>query len=899
MSNHSGLYIFLIALCLSSLAKAEGLEFKVLNGEKRELDPGSSFNVMLKITNSSDSLKTFRITITTKGSSFKPLLDYSSLTINQKTTFNKIIGISIPSNCSAGEYDVGIELIDNQTLLSAGMVSLSVLIKPRIEIDLIKGSAPKFLMAGDTLTLYSTIQNLSNQEVTVKSTVNFESNIKTDIWKIPQGSSRVVKTFISIPKDVTTHTRKMVLLSVVIPEKSETEKSTNYAFDAFPSKDVKFDRYNRFPIRISSMMVGTNRWGGLRYSNMFDIQGAGKFGKKKDQTVQFTIRGPNRSGNPLLGLNDAYSVKYTSKLLEVSLGDDNFGLSELTESSRIGQGIKLFVKPGKWTLGGFYNRPKYYPVVKQVYSVSGGFNFNENNYLRVGMLSKVDTIGNIANVFSFSATNKPFRWFRSNVEIAMSPVQDHLSKSFKTTLAASHSIFTSYFNFVYADPDFSGYIANSQRLSTGTSINLKKVNLSFNYNFNRTNFLALDTFYLSKPFSKDFNLMLGYRIIPSSIVMIGAVMNNAEDRSPIPLFNYTKYNGRFSFQSNLKKLSLSFQGDYGKMINFLKSGDNEALNYSASLNSQFKISSLLTANTYINYMGAQQNITGYDKFYYGGSLIANNGKDFSLNLQYNSNFEWLYFTSDRSLLAANLSKTINDKNRLIIGVNYNLKKNTLDKKEITAQIRYIYTLNVPISIRKDVGNLAGRIMNHGVPTIKGIRLSLNGIVVITDKDGNFKFPAVPVGSAILTIDESSMGLNAIAERSGPYIMEIAPGKTTFFELAVTKSAIIEGKLEVKEDENTSQKGFISVNQQLGKLIIEASNDVEVYRVYTNEAGSFRFNDLRPGDWKVKVYTTGLPQGYQIQTTQYEVSLSPGMEKEIEIPVIKKARQIQFQQPIKK
>jgi hypothetical protein len=57
-----------------------------------------------------------------------------------------------------------------------------------------------------------------------------------------------------------------------------------------------------------------------------------------------------------------------------------------------------------------------------------------------------------------------------------------------------------------------------------------------------------------------------------------------------------------------------------------------------------------------------------------------------------------------------------------------------------------------------------------------------------------------------------------------------------------------------------------------------------------------FTDLRPGSWKVKIYKKGIPEGYELETDSFDVTLSPAQKKEINVIVKKIYHKIQFQQP---
>ncbi|MCK4639449.1 MAG: carboxypeptidase regulatory-like domain-containing protein, partial [Bacteroidales bacterium] len=188
----------------------------------------------------------------------------------------------------------------------------------------------------------------------------------------------------------------------------------------------------------------------------------------------------------------------------------------------------------------------------------------------------------------------------------------------------------------------------------------------------------------------------------------------------------------------------------------------------------------------------------------------------------------------------------------------------------------------------------GKVINNGVDNVEGILFTLAGNIDISDKNGEFDFPYVKTGTHFLFMDNSKSGLNSIAETPGPYKIEILPGQETFFEISLTKSGKITGSIVIEEDENKDKKGFIPVKEEIKNLIIEANNGNEIYRIFTKKDGAFNFEDLRPGQWKVKVYDRGIPKGYKLVTDEYYINLTSGQVENINVIIKKESRRIKFQ-----
>ena len=887
--------LFLTYFFQFTLANQGDLEVKLLNSKRKEVTSGSTSNVLVTFINNADTTKEFQIKLYTPGNDWRQIADYSSIKIEKKSSLNKIIGIRIPKSSKTGDYNIKLEAFEMPDVKSFGKVEIPVFVLPRYEISVEKMNAPRYLFSGDTLGIKFMINNFSNLDVNITSTT-FNGGIpEISYLNIPQDSSIITNVPLSIPKELSQYIKQTVMLSAFITNNPETVSTSSYTFDVIPSNKIKFDGYNRFPVKVTGLFASSNRWGNNDYSSMFDIRGSGNLNETKRQKLEFHLRGPNRTGNPILGLNDEYYLMYTSPKIEATLGDRNYSLSELTESSRNGRGVKLQYNTEKLSVGSFYDIPRYFPEIKYIYSIYSNYKLNPKMQFSAGFLSKTDTSKTQSKLLTVSGFIKPFSWGNTSFELAGGQKQSKLTKAFKVTVNINKSIFTSNLSYTHADPGFPGYFSDAMYISSRISANLKKISLSLNYDMNNTN-LALDTIYSNAPKSKNLNFLSTFNINQKHSIILGAYSMGFEDKAPLQLFNYNKYYGRMSVNSKLNRIELSIQGEVGKIDNFLEtlSGDLTDF-YNGYFSMKYSYKNALSVSGFINYQGGQQyKITGFNRYYYGGSLRTNLNKKSFVTLDYQSDYELQEYFRDRSLVSLSTHYQLLTNHELDLTANYNLIRNTLDQKEYSVQFRYTYTINVPLSKKKDVGSIIGQIINKGVEKVQGVIINLNGNVTMTDKNGYFKFPMVKVGTYLLAIDESSFGINSIAETPGPYWVTISPGKETSFVLSLTKSGNIYGGLEIQVDDKSGQKGYIAVKEEIDKVIVEASSGTEIFRVFTGRDGKFLFSDLRPGKWHIKVYPNGIPKGYQIVTDQFDVNLVSGKEEKVEVIIRKISRQIKFQ-----
>ena len=895
-------YVSIFALCLlfsyEAFSGDGGLEIQLINSNKISLSPGSTSNIVVMLINNSDSSREFHLKINTpKG--WSQLMEYSSVFVEKASKKVKIFSFYIGESTKVGDYTIGIDAYEKSENRKIGTVNIPVIVEPRYEILTSILKAPDYVFSGDTLSIKFVIQNLSNIEVHIQAEIMNINIPETRTFVLAPDSSIVTRVFVTTVKEIEFYIRNSVSLTTIIRENPETKSSISYAFNVVPSGKVKFDAYNRIPVKISGLFVTDNQLGDRKYGAMFDIKGAGTLSEKKMRMIDFHFRGPNRQGNPLLGQTDEYYVKYSSVHSKVILGDYSFSLTDLTEGPRHGRGAEYEHKLKKISVGAFINFPRYYPDIKRVISIFGSYFPSKRYKVNLGYLNKTlaaDSTDIAAHLITVSGEAAPFQWGSIDLEFAAGMANGETTMAYSTALRIKLSRYSFFFNFTSADKDFPGYLSNSRYISTGINAPLgRKISLNLNYNFNSTN-MALDTMYGSASFSDNLNLSASYQINYNHGFSVGLNMRGRQDKATPKQFDFKEYTVRITARSQIKRFGINVYGAYGIMQNFLEQKEGELRNIiNANLSLQYQINKNLDAKCFVSYQGGQQYLTeNFTRLFYGCMINANLMNKISIAFQYQNNYEVEEYYNDRSILSLNANYILNKNHEIGVGVNYSLKKNYLDKTQLGANLHYTYTINVPVSRRKDIGSLQGKVINNGVDRVEGILFTLAGNIAISNENGEFKFPLVKTGSYFLFMDNSKLGINTIAETPGPYKIEILPGQMYNFEVSLTKSGKITGKIIIVEDENKDKKGFIQIKEELKTMIIEASNGNEVYRVFTNQDGTFNFNDLRPGQWKVKVYDRGIPKGYKIETDEFIVNLISEQVATINVKVLKQSLMIKFQ-----
>ncbi|MBN2615931.1 MAG: hypothetical protein JXR71_09585 [Bacteroidales bacterium] len=893
--------VLTLSLFISVVVFAQNneLEIRLVNNNELDLNPGSTFCVAVMLKNYSSSDKEFHLKIIApKG--WDQLMDYTSELVPASSKQLKIFSFYAPDNALVGDYRIDIEAYDASNNNRINRIRVPIYVKPQYGVLTRLLKAPDYVFSGDTASVQFLLKNSSNVRATLKTTIINNQVSETRNITLSPDSSRTIRIYVNTPKNIINNTNASVRINASILGAPNINSSSTCVYKVIPSDKVKFDAYNRVPVRVSALLATNNPNGKRSYGYMYNVQGGGILNPATKRSLSFHFRGPNRLGNPVLGQTDMYQVKYRTPKSQLWLGDNNFGLSMLTEASRLGRGIKYQHTFKKLRFGTFVNIPRFYPSLKRVISVYGSYFSGEKIELNLGYLNKAFVSNNSAQLATLSGKIKPFSWNNIRFEFATGSAQGKMSKAYSVNYKMKIKSLQLFADYTKADPDFPGYISNTEFVSSGLSFTVfHKLNLSANYYFNHTN-MAVDTMYSNAPYSTNLTFSIGYRFSINNSISISASKNTMEDMGTPKQFYYSSKIVQLTLTSRVKRIGIYLYSSIGKTTNYVTPKENElatktVLNSNLSLN--YRINNHINLTSFVSYLGGQQFInSSFKRYLYGGTFNATWGNKLKVSFQYQNNFKAQQLYKNRSILGMNADYRLSKHDQLGAYVNYGLKSNQLTQTQFSASLIFTHSFNFPSSKRKDVGNLHGKILNNGVANIKGVMITMAGNVLYTDENGEFNFRNVKTGIHYMFIDNSRAGLNAISVKPGPYKIDILPGKTVQFEIALTTAAQIKGKVIIKKEENVDPKKYTSVKKHLKRLIVEVNNGKEMFRVYTNPDGTFNFTDLRPGQWNVKVYNQGIPEGYELESGEFKLDLKRDQTKSLTVVIKKIYHKIQFQQP---
>lgn len=890
------LSICLLIVVFSGVVSAQNaiLEIQLVNNAKIELSPGSSTNVAVKLTNNNltDQQVSLRIQMLQGWKCFSVLKDIQTPKLESTI---KILSFNIPAACLAGEYSISIEVWNAQEQ-KIGNISVPVTIVPKYELSIKVIDGSEYVFACDTFSVQFMIQNLSNSQAEIEGLLKGNGTVEKMSFSLSPDSSVFISRKISSEKGIMKSVKRNISLTASLVNMPEVRASATHLYTIIPSGDFKFDPYNRFPVQFSSFFVTDNPRGKRIYALMGEVIGQGFIDDQNTKLLKFQFRGPDRRGKPLYGINDEYFVEYITPKSKIMLGDHTYKLSYLTEFSRYGRGGGAEHTFNQITVGSFINFPRFYPKIKREVAAYAAYESFSKFRLNVGYLNKLSNNEEVNHLVTLNGTGSPFKWASFDGEYAVGTSDKEYRQAVKTEMRINLRRINLLYNYTMAEKSYPGYFTDTRYMLANGTIRLSdKIDIGVNYNFNHQN-MALDTLYASAPFSKNLFFTLNYRFLNDGRLSASYNLRERQDRLEPKKFDYSENSMRLILNKRIRNLGFDLLCEYGNTENLLLP-ENERLNtmYHSRITLNYRNSDKFNLSGFISYHQNNRYIVQDQKnWVYGASFNTTVSKKLSLFANYQSSYNMEEYYLDRSLLDGRLNYSPNKNNSIEISGRYNLIKNSLDVKELAFMVKFVHTFNIPVSKKKNIGKLSGKVINKGVKNIEGLVLSVGTDQAVTDKDGNYSFPLLPAGNHYMMVDYPKAGVNAITETPSPYQVEIQAGKETKFNIALTRSSKISGKIVIVKEVATTDKAYAEIRNKLGKLMIEAKNEGEVFRIFTTEDGAFSFEGLRPGLWTVKVYEHDITKEYELVTDLFNLALTSGDAKYVEVKIKEKRRRIKFQ-----
>ncbi len=889
------IFFFIIPV---SQAQERGVSVSLTGQEVFEVEPKNVVTTTFNVRNTANEKQELTAyLILPEG--WKNLTGEFPFTLEPGSNKIELVSFFIPKQTLAGKYKITYMVRSETNIAVRDFKTIYVSVLPVSKIQARLLESPEYVIAGQEYQAVFIVTNESNADsiinISANSGYNLPYNIDAEKIRLGPGASETVK--VTVKTNEKTVKKLKHLLRLIARSGGEKAEASAYV-EIIPKVTVEEDRFHRIPSRITlRQIIVKDEEDSSGFQGEFS--GEGILDDQGKKQIKFLFKGPDTLDRTGYGDRDEYRIKYWTGDYDLFIGDNSYSLSPLTENYLYGRGIRGNLFLDNFSIGAYHMKTQRLDPDEEQTAFNIGYLFDEGYWAGVNFMKKSEDEG--SKTISMEGRFRLAEKTNLEVELARGSKKDgEYDSAYWVNLNGSGKWISYYLKYIYAEPGHPGYYHDKELISGNFSFPInRELSLSTSFRQEKTN-LDSDISLDSEPLERYGQFGIDYRFSTGSYISLYSHVRTYEDRFPDPDFDYLEKTLRIGLGRNYDTLSLYASAEKGIKEDKLENRKFDLDRYTGSV--YYRPDKKQTYAAYLRYS---------DDEFYGeestqtinaglrGSFRFSNKTRLNIDLQtYNySDSE----KADRDTVEISADHTLPNEHAVSGKVRHTSYRNSDEENETLIFAEYTIPVGVPVGINKSVGMVKGYLFDEetGKPIPETI-LRLDGIVAVTDKKGIFSFPSVKPGSRYLDVDQAGIGLKRIIAHKTPLNINIEGGREAFINIAVTRSAKFSGQVVSYQFSDKKYKDFIMLagddlieKGPLANVLVEMKSDTEIKRRITDSKGYFKFEDLRPGRWKVKIYADNLPEYHYPEKDMFEFELSPGTEESIFVRVLPKKRRIQF------
>lgn len=874
-----------------------------LVSKKDSLMPGMSTSIPFSLQNNSSENKVYDIVITTSSPLISPILEKGEFQISPNDTSVYLVPLRISAETTQGNYSVTLNITDRSNGFSFTKVS-SITVSASRKLSLTALDFPEFIRAGETIRASFILKNNGNVTenlalVSKNSIVDHDSSII-----LGPNESKIITIHKATNPELGQNEFQNLNLSVHSKDNPKEDQTVYISTQIISVLPTNKDIYHRFPVAASLSIIGMKNMGIYNDGFQGEIYGKGTLDKENKNQLEFHAVTHNPIELNTFTQYEEYFINYKRDNLFVHLGDKTYSSSYLTEFARYGRGAEIRYDFNRLSVGGFYNRPRFFRDIKDEFNIYTALKIRKESEVSVGYLYKMPMKeeSDIRNISVNTEAHLPYTKGKFKIskhitlsgEFAYSTTKKADGTAYMTQAEVSFDKFNGNLAYMKASPHFAGYFTNTNTFSGYLQYRLtKKISVLANYMQDAKNFQR-DTLFLAAPYRKYLQYGIQYKYLSNGSVIINHGFQKYQDRLEPKQFDYYERFFRVSIDQRIGIFQVNLEGQFGNTDNYLTGFNGHSSLYAANLSfEKFKTSFSLFGSYAIT---SRYQLQNQKQLYYGARIFSKFSDKTSLSLFYQNNYIPEEYFKDRNLFELLFHQQLFPGNELDLSGRYSLQRGQLGDKDFIFSMRYTWRPNIPVQRTAEYVSLSGNVGNLGIKKTEGIRLMLGNYLSVTDKEGNYVFKNVIPGNYFLEIDRSTTAINDIPTVIIPAAVSLLD-KENIFNFGLTTAANVQGKVQLSETEKKDQTD-IEIKKGKNKresIIIEAMSNDQTYRKVCFIGEDFDFTYLRPGDWTIKLYRNGLDKRYKILNDKFQFTLQPSEIKKLNIQIVKQQIEIKYQQ----
>jgi hypothetical protein len=917
---------FFPLLCFLSLAedKGRGLEVRSTSSELLEIEPDKIVTASFLISNHTREEEEFKEELNLPDGWQEIASDEFSLRLKPDQQQVRVVAFFVPLTSPAGSHQISYSVRSQRDYNIIDSDSIAVVVLPILKLEILVEDSPEIVIAGETYKVGLLLVNKGNSKTNIKLQAKshpvYPVEIEPSEITLEAGKSQIIKLKIKTDEKLKKRINNILEIKAEAEEigKEVVSVRKTSSVEIIPKVTGEFNRYHRLPIQMTLIGAGQDGKVGLQA----EFFGQGSLDEERKRRVEFLFRGPDIQDRTRRGKRDELQLSYCYEHSDLHFGDRGYSLSPLTERFSYGRGAEANTHRGDFGVGAFYVENRWEEPKTRKVGTYLAYQFNDRfgikgNFLSKNKYSTPSFKGYDVKIFSIQTEIKP----NEKIDLDLEGGFSHGEREGKLSdLAFRIDLDGRLFNLIrysfektHAGPKYFGYYNDADYTNgTITFPIYRKLRGSLSYRSCKNN-LDIDSTKSTANREKSYQSSIFYSFPFGTNISLDYKDLIREDWVLPANYNYKEKALRLGIAQTFGQFSLHTQIERGRFEDMLLSIRNDNLER-YSFYTSFRPSYRETYNLYARI--GHSSFTGSPKR--TKSVGISGSWDIKDNISCSLNYLRDDIDSEKKQVTNNIfstfTYTLPNSHILVFKGQWSRYEQT-KKEEFSFLTMYTIPLKIPVSKKKSIGVLKGKVYDQEKlekPPIKEVVLTANGATAITNEKGEFIFPSLEPGTYYLQVEKNSIGLNRVTSEKLPIVIDIKGGEITKIEIGVVTSCRISGRVAVFDpntdkrfgDQGSTPKDSLFLigsgeakkeEGVLGNILIVATNREEVLRQLTDEKGWFCFEDMRPGEWTLRVsdYNSVLPAHYYLEQKEFQIELKPGEEKKVAIRVLPRFRPIQI------
>jgi hypothetical protein len=831
---------------------------------------------------------------------WQPIASEMPFELRAGATAVRLISFVVPQMAQAGNYAVTYAVRDPRAPNLRATYTVRVAVAAALALQVLPIETPDYVIEGESYDSSFLLRNLGNAPLVVQYKARSAQGNRTEpregACPLAPGESKRLTIKVHT---VQTRRRESEDLTLIARVTGSDITDSATSFTQVVPRVSRQEAYRTLATQLDLRTIASERDGRRASAWQPQLIGAGALDDSQSYQINFRLRGPDTRDRGPLGETDDYWLQYRHDAFVAAVGDDDYGLSMLTEPGRYGRGALLGYQADHWGMTGYQmlDRLASQPLERE------GFNsyFAPSEQTRVdfNLLRKETESASFGTVQSLRGRTQWPGNLSTDIELGRSADGDEHGNAVRAVVHGIANAVRYYAVGWRADRQFSGYLRDKEYFNTG--FDYQRTEWAFrgyyrvqDWNLELPKFQSLESddhasledFIRAAPTERQATLGVDRSFAFRTRVSLDYSIRNRHDPSAQPALDVGSQSARLGLGRSWKDLSLLYSiergqtqnerlpGTFGTSLQILSAAwrISEAQSYS--------LYALRDDNAFANEPGAPQTTFGLSASYELGAATS-----LSFEVQRDQSEE-----SSGTSLNFSLSHESPSGGR----VSLLARRLEISSTQTDLMLTYSMPFGMPIGRKTNVGAVRGRVFDGESRTgVSNLLLNLDGLTAVTDRNGQFHFPVVPAGNHQLSVDRSRIEVGKVAAENLPLALDVTPLADREVQIALMRSVniVVTVRLNPKRtDDPQSSKPVRAVPNTL----ITLKSGATVYRRLTDTNGIVQLGGLRPGRWLISISEEAIPADYSVENREVAIDLAPGASAGMDFvltPVLRRMRMV--------